>query len=769
LLPKQNNLGGTSADTVSATNDDPMSSLVVSLELRSDALLRALALVLNHHGATTLIQSQLYEQLHDYLDDSDNECIWLKRVKYVLAYPLAKYLHNEPPPMPEKPFSWFSSALKQWFNCRINSFNRRNTHLWYSWFQSKRACLPCSTDFISQTYDDHFKSLSKKDDGDDWTISEIFQDRTFIDVLTNLRRSITKLYNERDSFEKLVPSSSACFEQTRSDLGQYGELRRLLGYEFVFDAHFSILTSMSYNTHSYFGAEKRFNYSYEIRCFDPTMMWFSSSNSMRICSNYVKKVQNLSCTIQAIVEPLKVRVISKGESLPYYIMHPLQKAMHSSMRNMDCFRLIGTPFSATMISDLAERTSFNCKWFSIDYSAATDGLSWKYSKMILHQLICDLPKEDYDIAMSVLGPHKLFYPNKTDKVFKGVQQNGQLMGSILSFPILCLANLGVYLLNTQAWQSKWSSDHRLRHVLINGDDMLYAAPESLWASHISIGNKIGLKMSPGKAYVHKTYLNVNSISVHYDLSACCVRGVNTQPWRIDFLNTGLYFNQHKVMQDIDFPKYDFDDSGHLLKVHYGESRQGNEGLTSNLNSILQGCLPGKQTLILSSFLSLWRMELFGTLSYNIGKDIFTRNLFVSESLGGAGVVSPCGWKYRVTKRQKWLARCYFERVDALVTRQYPLPGYPLLSEETVDSPYRKVDMDDDDPRKIFSDSFYRMFKRGCGREVRDIDTNLGIISYSLSSRSMIFNRSISTFHSSLWSHEKEFWDVEYRYWNTQSI
>jgi hypothetical protein len=276
-------------------------------------------------------------------------------------------------------------------------------------------------------------------------------------------------------------------------------------------------------------------------------------------------------------------------------------------------------------------------------------------------------------------------------------------------------------------------------------------------------------MSPGKAYVHKTYLNVNSISVHYDLSACCVRGVNTQPWRIDFLNTGLYFNQHKVMKDIDFPKYDFDDSGHLLKVHYGESRQGNEGLTSNLNSILQGCLPGKQTLILSSFLSLWKVELFGTLSYQIGKNIFTRNLFVSESLGGAGVVSPCGWKYRVTKIQKWLARCYVERANALVTRQYPLPGYPLLSEDSIDSPYRKVDMDDDDPRKLFSDSFFGMFKRGCGREVRDIDTSLGIISYSLSSHSMIFNRSISTFHSSLWSHEKEFWDVEYRYWNTQSI
>jgi hypothetical protein len=95
--------------------------------------------------------------------------------------------------------------------------------------------------------------------------------------------------------------------------------------------------------------------------------------------------------------------------------------------------------------------------------------------------------------------------------------NGQLMGSILSFPILCLANLAVYLETTTDYQRGWSDKRRLSSVLINGDDMLYVAPESLWDVHKWVASQVGLELSVGKAYCHDVYANVNSQSVHFDL------------------------------------------------------------------------------------------------------------------------------------------------------------------------------------------------------------------------------------------------------------
>ena len=90
----------------------------------------------------------------------------------------------------------------------------------------------------------------------------------------------------------------------------------------------------------------------------------------------------LNCTIPAVLEPLKVRVISKGDALSYFRMNELQKVLHGSLRRMNCFRLIGRPFLETDLVDLRRRADPNWEWFSIDYSSATDNLSWKLSSRL---------------------------------------------------------------------------------------------------------------------------------------------------------------------------------------------------------------------------------------------------------------------------------------------------------------------------------------------------------------------------------------------------
>ena len=352
----------------------------------------------------------------------------------------------------------------------------------------------------------------------------------------------------------------------------------------------------------------------------------------------------LNCTIQAVLEPMKVRVISKGEALPYYLTKVIQESLHTTLRKIPCFRLIGRPFCQTDLLDLVKKAPVGSEWFSIDYSAATDGLSWKYSGKIFESIISVLPEDLRETCMQVLGPHRLHYPVHGDRKvgeFRGVMKRGQLMGSILSFPILCLANLGVYLATIDQVASSWAISETLNHVLINGDDMLYAAPPSLWKVHEETGRRVGLNLSVGKAYHHKVYSNINSIACHYDLD----RADRVLPRRIDFLNVGLLFGQHKVQS----------------KDGQATSHHETQGSIPCLSEVLQGCFRNRAG-ICSLYMNLHREGIqMDSLCQLITRDswrvrTFTRNIFLPISVGGLGIKAPKGFKYRISPIQRLVAR-----------------------------------------------------------------------------------------------------------------
>jgi len=457
--------------------------------------------------------------------------------------------------------------------------------------------------------------------------------------------------------------------------------------------------------HSYNGSGRMTNVCAEVREPLGRSDWTSLLDVYK-SRNYGRP---LRAVIQAVLEPFKVRVISKGESLPYYAMKPLQKALHGAMRSMPCFRLIGRPFSPCDVLDLAAKAESSWEWFSVDYSAATDGLSWKYSGRILRFLLGNLDSQTYEYALRALGPHELLYPERRkDKwgapVSKGLQTNGQLMGSILSFPILCLANLGVYLKVTAGAQRGWSDKERLAHVLVNGDDMVYAATPSLWEKHTSVAGKVGLKMSVGKAYHHPTYLNVNSTSCHFDLAAERVRHVYRggddleiprTPWQIDFLNVGLFFGQHKVLG-----RSDGDPENEMSFVSEGESRglaaahYGNDpaaGYCANVNRLLAGSLPGKQASLLGLFISTNSREIarecLASIDFADRARLHTRNMFLPISRGGMGVEPPVSWKFRVSKHDRYIAATMHSNFSGKVSFGLPLPGWEPQSMDEVTCPW----------------------------------------------------------------------------------
>lgn len=379
----------------------------------------------------------------------------------------------------------------------------------------------------------------------------------------------------------------------------------------------------------------------------------------------------LKCTIYGILEPLKVRVISKGEALPYYGSKELQKRLHGILRKMPCFRLIGRPLSPTDLIDAVKNCVGGdpslCEWFSVDYSSATDCLSARLSSHILNTLIEGLPDRLKEVWVRVLAPHWCEYPpvcfdnteareqhkagcrfcaagrcNLLDMIPEEIevqvepvqQKNGQLMGSPLSFPILCLANLALVL--RVLIDDPRTLKQKLSGVLINGDDALYVAPPALWDSHVSLGKQVGLEMTIGKAYHHPVMANANSTCFHMDLRKQVFSVAESgrrfldlsrsdTPVQIDFLNTGLFFGQNKVMGRTD------DSVGAITNC------------SSVINQLLKGALPGKQCLLLARYLSAHKEE--------IARECMGRNLFIPVQLGGMGAVAPAGWSWKATARQ----------------------------------------------------------------------------------------------------------------------
>lgn len=713
----------------------PSSGPVIGLTERTDALVRGLVFLLEHHGAPSRVTCQLKEQLHNYLDTSDAEGNWLKRAKYALTYPLAKFLRNDPPPSPDAVFRP-TGVLRRWMKARLNAFNRKNVHLWYSWLQVKRCALSVSDTMVAAAYEKHFQQLTMPDPCLDNTVGselldQIFDNPAFRKVLTHVRKGIGRVYE--NDFSERVASTSACFESSRKTDGQYGALREFLpglkdflaydeqppvdleimrstdyiGYLPDLDKILEVQDEIPYDLIPDFASVKysrgclqwiggdelvRMEERNAVRG-DHTQMvvveryerygriWWNMLTKVRD-SRLITTKANLNATIQAVLEPLKIRIISKGPAFEYYEMKPLQKAIHGVMRTMPCFRLIGRPMCPTDLMDcVRDVITEDDMWHSVDYSAATDGLSSEYGMRILEFILSSIPVEERIRAGKVLGPHLLHYPTlRSDGTWsakgaaRGCQTNGQLMGGILSFPILCLANLGVYL-HVRKMNGRLS-DNSLNEVLVNGDDMLYIGNQKEWDLHGAVGKAVGLEMSVGKAYRHRAYANANSTSFVMDLDRYLPQefgGALLTPYQINFLNVGLVFGQHKVQ---------------AREAGTAESHHVTSGCVPNIPVILDGCLPGRQSDVLRYILLKRRNEVRqdtkALLIQNRRRYEVSRNLFLPCSQGGMGIVPPIDWQYRVKKIDRRIAASL---VPEAPRSCFPLPGYAVESDTEAIPPW----------------------------------------------------------------------------------
>jgi len=208
-------------------------------------------------------------------------------------------------------------------------------------------------------------------------------------------------------------------------------------------------------------------------------------------------------------EALKNRIITKGNPWRQTILRALWKHLHTTMRKHPAFSLIGSkPVDAQYVqsrmgADLKEGEAY----LSGDYAAATDNMHSWVSEVIALRISENLglyPVEE-----------RLFVESLTRHIIKDVdgsmrpQKRGQLMGSITSFVVLCIANA-----TTLRWSREISTGRvttlKDAPMMVNGDDgavRLRKRGEMAW---LRISAYMGLESSIGKTYYTSEFVEINS-------------------------------------------------------------------------------------------------------------------------------------------------------------------------------------------------------------------------------------------------------------------
>jgi hypothetical protein len=242
---------------------------------------------------------------------------------------------------------------------------------------------------------------------------------------------------------------------------------------------------------------------------------FYHNNIEQACTLPIGSGQVLTCKtdddhnrvkVLPILEPLKVRTITVGTARNFYLK-TIQKSMLNALRPYKAFKPCFTPDYDEEISQL--HAIPGKEWLSGDYSSATDGLHSDLFRTGISSLVTALRtagKPDWfcELMTREASEHICEYPSSMN-IPDCLQTNGQLMGSLLSFPLLCLANAF-----TVAQAEGHNRLSGLDNALIHGDDLLWRTDADSIAKWKQFCPTIGLGLSMGKNYVSGTWGSIDS-------------------------------------------------------------------------------------------------------------------------------------------------------------------------------------------------------------------------------------------------------------------
>jgi len=221
--------------------------------------------------------------------------------------------------------------------------------------------------------------------------------------------------------------------------------------------------------------------------------------------------------VKFILEPLKVRTITKSSLFSNALYPEVQKQLWRGLQSFPQFSLTGETMTERSLDDLvlggAELFGNIYDLCSGDYSAATDNLHMDASLAALIGAIDD-PTTFALVRDNMCGQRidytgafgsKKFVPPESFE-----QKNGQLMGSLFSFPVLCVINLAVYRVAMEKHFKRKFEISELP-VKVNGDDILFPTNVDFQRRWEGLIPQVGFSKSVGKNFVSNEFCMVNSM------------------------------------------------------------------------------------------------------------------------------------------------------------------------------------------------------------------------------------------------------------------
>jgi hypothetical protein len=320
-------------------------------------------------------------------------------------------------------------------------------------------------------------------------------------------------------------SRSATYTNSRSALGMYGDILwhrkggdvadvfpiRSLKEEWVWDGErsFKMDIDLSYEHAKYIFARDH--------CFEETQRDYE----LGVDRNGFEGLMYTSI-FSPVIEALKVRSISKGSGACCLFLKPYQHAVHSYLKKFDQFANVGCPASPASLN-VVGMLEGDEQFASVDYESSTDNLDQIWSQAASEEIFttCNVPSQAQILWKESLynggvrlgnGPSlkKRFPDLPIEKCSKTRQMaRGQLMGNIMSFPILCLAN-GFCLwlsrcVSTQQWLDPLGSCYA-----VNGDDGVVRLNRRGFDFWGKLASAMGFPPSVGKVYWSKDFFDFDS-------------------------------------------------------------------------------------------------------------------------------------------------------------------------------------------------------------------------------------------------------------------
>jgi hypothetical protein len=430
----------------------------------------------------------------------------------------------------------------------------------------KRAALAISELEQMKAIIEHQNSLLGKD--------YEYEEQT--DYLVEVRNSVYNLTRKyyRGLTENEIPiwrtpSLSACYEKTSAELGSYG----------YFSEKFSANSSYYKTSASLQQGPYRTPIS-------------SIGFDLMTCINTVKQDilerdgKPVNAIYQQILEPFKVRAVTKAEAFPYQMGRLIQKPLHKRLRDeKGPFRLIGKTVTDEDINDvysgtqlcteehfrtksaLGERPVLFTFFVAGDYRKATDNMHPSLPNEFIKAIAFNTTLSGFwiKVLQQTLGPHKIHYGSSMPDYwqdlakhlkfdfFKEIDQEfGQLMGSPTSFPVLNIVNAAMLWTSVNEYLGKfvkWSFVLENWKPLFNGDDISFLSNPIHYRIWSDICKASGLSLSPGKNYCTREFININSTTFWCEERKVEGDFTTFVTFKKMFvLNSGLIKGQSKVLE-----------------------------------------------------------------------------------------------------------------------------------------------------------------------------------------------------------------------------